>query len=320
MTHCVAQSRQSGIALISVLLVFALATAIAAAIASRHSRDIVKTASFISSQQAYHYALAGEQFARQLLYRDFENADPKGVDSYSDLWNRIDPFLEFDSGGLTIEIRDLQGRFNLNNLVSPEGTVNKEPYSQFQQLLKSLGVDASLAAQLLDWMDKDGKTSPGGGAEDGDYFELNYAAPNQPIADRTELRLLKSMSAEDYAKLSKYVVALPHSVGGKSIGITRYNLNTLEDELVSALFADSKTEQVSKRQQQGGYSSVEKWLGSGLLKNPGSVQAYLSAGSEFFEITVRAVFDERVSFTRSQIYRSSKDGKITLLKRQKGIE
>ena len=74
-------SRQRGIALITVLLVFALAAIIASDVASRIYRDIRKTSNLINSKQAYHYALAGEQFARQILFRDYRDEKELHVDA-----------------------------------------------------------------------------------------------------------------------------------------------------------------------------------------------------------------------------------------------
>ena len=83
-------SRQRGIALISVLLVFALATVIASEIIARNALDIRKTANYLNSQQAYYYALSGEAYARQLLYRDFSEANGSAPsDALTDDWAQL---------------------------------------------------------------------------------------------------------------------------------------------------------------------------------------------------------------------------------------
>ena len=315
--------RQRGVALISVLLVFALMAIVTADLATRHSRDIRKTANLLSSKQAYYYALAGEQFSRQLLFRDYEDPEAQSVDSFTDLWYRIDPFLEIDNGSLSIDIVDLQGRFNLNNLVDANGAVNGAAVTQFQQLLTTLELDRKLANELLDWIDRDSSVRSNG-AEDSDYVASNlassYATGNQPLADRSELRLLKSMQPEDYAALKNHVVALPQQVNSRVVGISRYNLNTLDPVVAEALLPGTNASRFSQRQQQGGYKTVGEWLSGGEVSGASVIQPYLSTSSEFFEITVKAVYDGRVSVSRSQVYRDSRDGKLTLVKRQRGFE
>lgn len=307
-------------ALITVLLVFALAAIITSQVASRNYRDIRKTANLINSKQAYHYALAGEQFARQLLFRDFDDSELPRSDRLIDNWANIDQVFDIDNGSMTIAISDLHSKFNLNNLLQDNGQINTLAYAQFQLLLDELDIDRQRAVVLADWLDAD-TVAFKNGAEDQQYEESQYLTANQPLSDRSELRLLQSMAIEEYARLKEYVVALPKTVNEQSVGITKYNLNTLDAKLVEVLaVGNSNADRIASRQQQGGYTTLAQWFSSGEASAMQSVQNQLSTDSQFFELLITAVFADRVSIIRSQLYRDPQDGKITLIKRQQGLE
>ena len=307
---------QQGVALITVLLVFALAAIITSEVASRNYRDIRKTANLINSKQAYHYALAGEQFARQLLYRDYD--EDKISDQLTDNWSNINQVFDIDNGEMTVEVTDLQGRFNLNNIVSANGRVNSQALADFARLLEALDIATDYGPQLVDWLD-DNNSVTIAGAEDEAYQSLGYLAANQSMSDRSELRLLHDMQFQDYIRLKDYVVALPHQIKDQQIAATKYNINTLAAKMVEALSGDGNKD-ITAIQQGGGYSSLNKWVSSGDIGSLLIARNQLSTQSEFFEIKVTAVYDQRISIIRSQVYRDNNDGSITLLKRQQGIE
>ncbi|ARN75598.1 type II secretion system minor pseudopilin GspK [Oceanicoccus sagamiensis] len=311
-----AKSQQQGVALITVLLVFALAAIIASEVASRHYRDIRKTANLLNSKQAYHYALAGEQYARQLLHRDIDEGPAS--DQLTDNWSTINPLFDIDNGAMTIEVTDLQGRFNLNNLVSANGRVNSQALADFKRLLEVLNISTDYSPQLIDWLDGNTQLTAGG-AEDQSYQQQGYLAANQALSDRSELRLLQDMQFEDYLKLKDYVVALPYQVKDQQIGATKYNINTLAAKIVEALSGEEYSA-IETIQQRGGHSTLGEWRSSGDMGPLQIAQNQLNTQSEFFEIKVTAVYDQRISIIRSQVYRNNNDGSITLLKRQQGIE
>lgn len=300
------RKKQTGVALISVLLVFAIVVVIASEVVSRHYRDIRRTANIIHSRQAYYYALAGEQLARQILYRDFIDGLPEKTDKLTDSWVGDLQWFEIDNGHMSVEIVDLQSRFNLNN-VRNSATAAFE----FRQLLNVLNIDTDYTAVLQDWLD-DNTAVLALGAEDEVYGARRtpYATANRAMSDRSELRLLSEMSAEHYGALKNYVTALP--VG------TKYNLNTLDAKLVKALsntITDIDVQRIAQQQQRGGYPSVAQWLANeaGTLSTLGNV---LAVHSEYFEVIVKVSYDERRAVLRTQLFRDNKNGQIQVLKRE----
>ncbi len=113
---------QRGVALVTALLVVALATVAAVAMASRQQLDVRRTANLLQGDQAYVYAQAVEDWARVVLKRD---AEDNQIDKLDDDWaQRLSPIV-VPGGQVDGFIIDLQGRFNLNNLVKPDGQLSE---------------------------------------------------------------------------------------------------------------------------------------------------------------------------------------------------
>ena len=317
MTH---RSRESGVALISVLLVFAIAAIIAGEVMFRSYLDIRKTTNFINSKQAYYFALSGEQYARQILRRDFEEEKKRGIyaDRLADIWALNFPDFNIEGGEMSIEIHDLQGRFNLNNLVNNSGQVDSAAVADLRRLQQILGLEADYTDRIVDWIDSN-KNVFGNGAEDADYNQ-GYLPANAAMADKTELRLIQGMAIEDYEKLAPLVVALPKVVGEQPVNGTKYNINTVDAKLLEAISSLSAgaAQQVSNRQQKGGYDSLQDWLNSPDGANLGAVSNKIVVKSEFFEIVVTANYQQRITVLTAYLYRDPVDGSITVIKHQLG--
>lgn len=198
---------QQGVALITALLVVALATIAAVAMTTRQQIDIYRTANIINSEQAYLYALGGESWAKRILLRD-NNA----TDSLQDDWAISLPPLGIPGGTIEVKIEDLQGRFNLNNLVK-DGKASSEDIIVFERLLRALELPPELAQNVVDWIDSDMASQPSG-AEDNTYLSNTsnpppYRTSNTLFSSPTELRLLAGFDKDRYQKLLPYVSALP---------------------------------------------------------------------------------------------------------------
>ena len=126
---------QRGVALVTALLVVALATVAAVAMASRQQLDVRRTANLLQGDQAYVYAQAVEDWARVVLKRD---AKDNQIDKLDDDWaQRLSPIV-VPGGQVDGFIIDLQGRFNLNNLVKPDGQLSEPDLKYFQNLRSGL--------------------------------------------------------------------------------------------------------------------------------------------------------------------------------------
>jgi general secretion pathway protein K len=218
---------QQGVALITALLVVALATIAAVAMTTRQQIDIYRTANIINSEQAYLYALGGESWVKRILLRD-NNA----TDSLQDEWAIPLPPLYIPGGAIQGYVEDLQGRFNLNNLVK-DGKASPEDIIFFERLLRLLELPPELAQGVVDWIDSDMEPQQSDGAEDNAYLGKTpaYRTSNTLFSSPTELRLLagfnKKDSYQEYQKLLPYVSTLPIR--------TPININTAPLPILMAL-------------------------------------------------------------------------------------
>ena len=243
-----------GVALITALLVVALATVAAVAMASRQQLDVRRTANLLDGDQAYAYAEAVEGWGRMILDRD---AKDNQIDKLDDTWAQQLPPIAVPGGQIGGYIIDLQGRFNINNLLTPEGQLSAPDLEYFQRLLRALELDAAVATAVVDWLDSDFDTRFPDGAEDDYYMstEVPYRAANRPMQSISELRLVKGIDAKIWKAVAPYICALPVR--------TALNINTAQAPLLQALveeFSITSAEQLVEARGDTGYDTVEAFL------------------------------------------------------------
>ena len=276
--------QQRGVALITVLLIVALLSASAGRLGFSNQVWLVQTengAAWLQSRQANR---AVQDWAGLILEKDNNSYDGAG-----DLWATSLPPVPVGPGFVQGYINDLQGRFNLNNLLDGNGRkVDEAALAQFQRLLRLLALDPAIAEAAADWVDADGQTRGAGGAEDGYYLGLNppYLAANRPFTDAAELRLIRGLDRGAWLKLNPHVTALPKE-GEK----TRININTASPEVLAAALpgwgkpgvALGKARQLSEATRQAPCRKLENCRAAALLP-PGrrTTRKELTVSSSFF--------------------------------------
>lgn len=221
--------RQLGVALITALLVVALAVSAATAMATRMHVDVRRTANLLHGEQAYAYALSAESWAYIILRKDVKDSQHDALDED---WATALPPISVEGGIVSGRISDLQGRFNINTLVTATDQKDQPDQVQvdyFKRLLTVLELDPALSSALLDWIDADINATYPGGAEDDVYLlqDPPYRAANRPLVSITELQLVEGFTAEVVAALAPYVTALPEA--------TAINVNTATPQVLLAL-------------------------------------------------------------------------------------
>ena len=262
MKHDFASSnRQRGVALITALLVVALATAAAVAMATRLNVDMRRTGNLLNGEQAYAYALAAESWAYVILRRDQADSE---YDSLGENWASALPPIAVEGGFVNGRIEDLQGRFNVNNLIvdggdpaEPEAAVDDEQLAYFKRLLDVLDLEPALAPALLDWIDADINATFPDGAEDEAYLlaEPPYRTANGPMVNISELRMVQGFTPEVIAVLVPHVTALPEE--------TTININTASAAVLRALHKeldDSGVEQLISDRGDDGFAELDTFL------------------------------------------------------------
>jgi general secretion pathway protein K len=228
--------RQRGAALITAVLIVALAATTAGVMLQRQSATLNQAALVMTRAQADLYAKAGIDWARAVIAVDPKST--RSVDHLGQAWAR--PMLGLPVEGAVIggRLDDAQARFNVNNLVSGNSR-NEADIDAFKRLLASLKLSPDLADAVVDWIDT-GDAPTGGGAEDAWYLSLQqpYRAANQPLAQIEELLRIKGFDSKSVNLLAPYVTALPAR--------TLVNANTASEPVLAALLPEMSGEEVRK--------------------------------------------------------------------------
>ena len=302
--------QERGVALITVMLILALATILAVSMSSRQQLDIHRSANVFNFEQAYQYVLGAESWAKQILKRDF---DDNKIDSLDDDWARVLPPLPIEGGQMSGQIEDLQARFNLNNLVQ-NGKPNKLYVERFKRLLRNIELNEDMAMMIVDWVDSNEQTGFTG-AEDNEYLNSSpaYRTANQSMADVSELLLIKGVDFEAYEKLRPFVCVLKSE--------TEINVNTASVEVLSSIVQDITLEDakslVEERNKEA-HKKIEDFLQHPLLKQKKVKSEGLSVSSQYFQLNSTAQI-ERISVEYTTILQREADGTVKIIKRSRGV-
>jgi len=231
------KSRQKGVALLVAIVIFAVATTVAAAITYNKAMSARRAAATFTMEQALQAGMAAEALAAVALENDAGKAKTETTQD----WAQVQPPLEIEGTGIWIQaqVEDLQGRFNLNSLVVWDQQNNtfvpdQHQLSVFRTLLADLDIDVAYADLLVDWIDPDiaPSSNSGGGGEDTLYLSQTpaYRPPNTFITHPSELLALPRFGRENYQKIAPYVTALPVDVAVNICTAHALVLNTTRND------------------------------------------------------------------------------------------
>lgn len=206
--------RQQGVALITVMLIVALASIIAAQMTTRLQTQMQRSTNISFNQQAYWYALGAEAFSKRVLIKAFK--DEPDVTHLEQIWATEGNNYPVDFGEISGEITDLQSCLNLNAL-HPEAETKAEADSKtdspatvkdktksettlspgprnssgsnkqlpvatvLEALIINLNIEGigsfeaeAMVNALTDWLDGNDMITGSGGAEDNDYASREF--------------------------------------------------------------------------------------------------------------------------------------------------
>lgn len=300
--------RERGIALLSSLLVVALATVLVAGTLDDGQAGLARTRNLVRAEQADALAAGLEEWALQLLLRDLANEGRR--DYRDDGWATGMPPTEVPGGRVAGRLSDLSGRYNLNNLVR-NGAHDPVEVARYARLLRALKLDPTIADATLDWLDPDHERASRG-AEDAHYLQLDppRRAANRAMVHASELRLVRGVTAEAWAALAPHVVALPPG--------TSINLNTATPVVLMAL-AEGLTEPAARRLAESArYGAVVEFtdalVAMGLAPVP---TTGLDIASDYFVARAEIELDAIPIGYTSVLER--RDGRLRVLARSRGV-
>lgn len=274
--------RQHGIALITVILIVALATTIASFVAWRQQVWTRQVENLRDASQAAAVARAGVDWAGAILSED-QRKNP--VDHLGEAWAQHVE-LPVERGRVAGDISDLQARFNLNNLVRG-GSPSAADIAAFQRLLARLELPAALADALVDWLDADSLQTGADGAEEAYYLALPepYYPANRSLVDLAELLLVRGFDPASVDKLAAWVCVLPTP--------TSVNVNTASAEVLSAVIPGLNLEDARKwvAERGNGSSSLAEFRGRlSPAQTLGLQENLLGVASEHFQVDLSVEF------------------------------
>jgi len=292
---------QSGTALVTALLIVALASVIATAMLKQQHVDIRRAENMVNGDQVVLYLRAGENWVKQILTDDLLTGK---IDSRNDNWAKIDKSIQIENGTIQINVDDLQGRFNLNNLLDKEGLPSKKDMERFRHLLAVLELDTELVQPVIDWMDADVNISLPTGAEDQEYLALKqaYRAANAAFVSTSELMLVKGFTRPVFDKLSPFISALPDRID--------INVNTVSIPVVAAILHTSliDAEATINNRPALGYQDITEFRGEQALT--GKKVDGVGVTSQFFKTQVIVQLGR---YNASQTSVIARDNKGTVL-------
>lgn len=203
-----ARGRTKGVALLVAVVVVAIITVIATQVSTYTILDESRVAAMVSTDQAMQVALGAEGLAQETL-KEIAINDPNKTNLAQGWASPVS--LPYTGGQIDVQVEDLQGRLNLNNVINTDGSANLLAIQQLKRLFVMLDVDPALVDKWVDWVDADGLPFGSNGAEDSVYLSLtpSLRPANRPVTSISALRYLPGMTGEQYERLRPYLSALP---------------------------------------------------------------------------------------------------------------
>ncbi|MEO8308206.1 MAG: type II secretion system minor pseudopilin GspK [Pseudomonadota bacterium] len=222
---------QRGVALISAMIVVALATVIAASLFFDSAMTARRSAASFSMEQGLQLAQGAEALAAAALQ---QSGAPTQVTTAGTWAQHYGPVEVAPEVSLEAQLNDEQGKFNLNTLLKKDGTPNKDAVAVFNQLLKLVELEPRWTSLLIDWMDANTQTTGSDGGEDSLYASQTppHRTGNLLLTSISELQQMPGFTREMYLRLSPFVTALPPSAN-------KINVCTADGVVLDALFAVS---------------------------------------------------------------------------------
>ena len=302
---------QRGVAVLTAMLVVTLGTMIAVNMMWSASLDQRRASAGLAADQGIAYLHGAEAWAGDILRQDM--VDSPQSDHLGETWALELPPLPVDGGAITGRLEDLQGRFNLNNLVTPQGEADPLSQAQFERLLASLGLDPGVAGVVVDWLDADAETHFPNGAEDDAYAAANppYRTPNWPITSTSELTAMSGIDAEGYRALRPYVTVLPSG--------TTVNVNTASPPVLASLSDDidlARAAALAEQRGEIGFADIEGTFGT--LVEP-DFRGRLNGTSNYFQLTASVVLGTH-QFTLYSVLERHPSGLVGAVFRSLGVQ
>lgn len=300
--------KNKGIALITAMMIVAIVGLVTTNLLWESTLNTRKTSSTLNRDQAIQIAIGVEKWVTNLLKQDSFSSEN---DHLNEFWARELPSLTIDGGFISGRIHDLQGRFNLNNLVNEDGSINQDQVDYFQRFLTTLNINPTIANSVIDWIDDDQYTTYPNGAEDDFYTRMNppYRTANREFITISELLSIRSIDQVIFNQIKPYISAIPE--------ITKINVNTASHVILKSLddgITINDIERLENERLPSGFidvaTSFEPLIDNEYIYN-------ISGNSDYFQLELLVNIDNISIIMYSTIQRGS-GGNSSILSRSFG--
>jgi general secretion pathway protein K len=296
--YCNPPARQRGVAMLVAIMLVALGTILAAAVAYESAMTARRGSATISFDEALLVGQGAEALAgyglKTVMQSSKASAGAGSPDVYATQpWAEpVGPLEVVPGVTLEASLEDMQGRFNLNWLVhyttgSNPAEVDKPDQAAvdaFKALLELATVDPKWADMVVDWIDRNNQVG-NQGAEDSVYLSQNppYLTANQPITSTSELLALPGFGRENYTKLAPYIAALPPD--------SKLNICTAKDKVLDAFtyptvnYTDPTALQKNRAGAPGCFPSLNDFKASFDKQKAPAAQDRFTTTSSYFRLS-----------------------------------
>ena len=314
---------EEGFALLTVLLMVAVMSAIAVGVLDDIRFGLRRTFNAATATQGQYFAIGAEQLARarinRLLERDQVRTTLEGG------WNGRPIVFPIENGEIRAKVSDGTACFNLNSLVLAGGgepfVRREQGIRQFTALLTALDQPRPevLADSLAEWMDSNNVGAPG--TEDDGYLKggTPYRTASVPLAEVSELRAVRGFTPAVYAAIRPYVCALP------TTDLSPVNVNTLGPERAVVLTAlteggvsVSATRALLGGRPVGGFRDMAAfWANPAFAQLPADagVRSQVDLRSRYFTLDAQVTFAGG-EVTLSSLFEAPSPGAVRLVARR----
>lgn len=257
-----------GIALVVVLVILATMMLMVTSLSTRMRQQLERSHIQQDYQQAMSYSTSAESLALSILNRSLKKETRVYLGQE---WASGPRLFHIPQGKVAISLQDAQACFNLNVLSRSEITSRSLAVQQIIALLSHLEVPIrqaeKIAENLWELVDSDSRVQTREGRENREaqaQTEPFYTA-NQPLADISEMRIVKGMDADIYRKMKPLVCVLPMNRQQININTLDISQSTLLEALFDPWLTSVKARALLQQRPVEGWKDVDQFLSNPIL-------------------------------------------------------
>ena len=293
--------RDRGFVLVNVLVIIAALSVLAMGLLAIANRAVTRAGAAQDAAQGRLMLDAGVAFAARLLAEDLRGEGKDGPDHRGEAWALTGYAAQTPLGPVTVSVRDLDARFNLNRLMDPEGDL---PARAWEALAVARGATPELAGAVVTRYAPLRPARGNAGDEEGDrMFQTG------DLTHPAEMAALAGLA--DVPDLLAELAALPRA--------RRINVNTATADLLAVLpgFDETRAAAILSARQAEPFEDIDA-VAAVLTAQFGDAaaqelpRALLGTTSEWFEVDTAITLGD-LTFTGHTIL--SRDGETGAVRR-----